>query len=731
MPVTSQRQRQGDNVLIVSENPTLSGDRSIHSLTARNSNIDLAGNRLTIESGGLLSRVDFSTINGQGELTAGTEAGAELLVTGLVRIGANITDNAEGTVGLTVSNADRGHVTLSGVNTYSGPTVVNSGTSGATLEIVSETALPVGGDIFLNGGDLRINHQPNAPLQLGRLELRDGALVRSTSGFTPQLQPTSVLIESGEFALDIVGDTPITKTSPQNASFYTSLASHSGPILIEEGGLLVEALGQAPLDDDHAITIRSEGSLLMVLGPRLSERKIILDGGVLGLQRPRSGSLLGPLHVSAEGGTLRGSSTWSFSINSVVTGQGDLAIEAPFGGGDLTFDADLSDFQGDLLLTGGQIVMKQSNPDYNGHIRVANENLIPLGTDLFGTNQVTILPAGQITVSQSLTANLRLDGGVLRMQLENNLRSPTLSGELSIVDDAYLFIVSGFDGRQNLPLIQSDLHLEEGSHLTITQDPSSFSDFRGRLFREHLHINSDLTVEGTTTLTSFDTTVDLFGTISPASPEAVLNLVGNQTFNVQASVKLSEGNSLSIVQDNEISQVVLDGTDKSLSGNGTLINDVALRNGAAVSPGNSAGELIVDGDVITGDDAIYEWEIGDASGIAGTDWDLWRIEGELAFEATPSSPWVLKISDLPGLHSLDGDSWLIATAEVIQGFDPAALRIDVSGIDSASPLYAVEQFIVFADGNQLLLLAIPEPGASLLILTALVFSVGKRPTGKS
>ncbi len=120
---------------------TLSSNKTINSLITDDSEIDLNGRTLTIESGGMLARsFRISTIRGAGQLTAGTEAGAELLVTGNYRIEANIVDNAQGAVGLTHSLGvldNNAILVLSGVNTYSGPTVVNSGNSTAALELAA------------------------------------------------------------------------------------------------------------------------------------------------------------------------------------------------------------------------------------------------------------------------------------------------------------------------------------------------------------------------------------------------------------------------------------------------------------------------------------------------------------------------------------------------------------------------------------------------------------------
>ena len=706
-----------DNVSLLGQQLALSADKNINALKTINSQIDLNGNILNIESGGLLGgSAQQPTFHGEGQLTAGLADGAELNISGNLWIDADITDNTSGAIGLTFSEPfgnNSAFLKLSGSNSYSGPTIVSSGTSLAILEVASETALPTGGDVFLNGGDLRVNHERNTPLELGHMELRDAALVRSNSDFSPQLQPESVIVDSGDFLLEIVGDAPITKIGPLNASFGNSLLTHSGPIFVEGGNLFVDVLGPAPLDDAHAITIHLGGRLQIGKGPTLPDRKIILDGGVL--EFDRTDSLPGLIDITTVGGTMRNLAARNTpSIDSVVVGQGDLAVEGAFGDGRLDFNADLSGFQGDLLLTGGAISISRNNTGYNGLTQIAAENVTASGIAPFGSGQVTVLPEGQLIVGNPLQADLRLAGGVLSMQFARNLRAPRLTGKLSVADHSYLFIASGFDGNHVRPDILSDMLLEDGSNLTIAQAPGGFSDYQGILFNEHLRISTDLMVQGTATLTSFDTVVDLFGTIAPASQTAVLNLVGNGTFNLSASVQLSGGKSLSIFQDDSPYQFILAGKGKSLSGNGTLVNDVTLLNGAAVSPGNSAGELTVDGDANMGGGAVFEWEIANTPGIAGVDSDLWRINGELLFEATSNNPWVLEIIGLPGFDLLPSPPWLIASADSIDGFDPEAAEIDISGIVGSRPSLTPDQFRLYTQDGDLLLQFVPEPSSLML-----------------
>ena len=96
----------------------------------------------------------------------------------------------------------------------------------------------------------------------------------------------------------------------------------------------------------------------------------------------------------------------------------------------------------------------------------------------------------------------------------------------------------------------------------------------------------------------------------------------------------------------------LSGTGKWSGGLG-----VAVAGGATVAPGASIGVLNDGGgDLIMADGAIYEWEIADATGVAGTGWDLIAgtnitFEGDLTF----------KVLDAGLAGDLDGsESFIVA-----------------------------------------------------------------------
>lgn len=709
-----------DNVFLDNQHVvSLTSDKNINALKVRDTDVDLNGQKLTLESGGLLMTSNnitvFSDVIKNGELTAGTSEGAELLVSGLGRIEANIVDNASGAMGLTYSQ-DSGELVLSGVNSYSGPTVVNSGDGSAALSLASETALPAGSDVVLNGGELRVNFDSTEPLAMGELVVRDAARVFVTNSSDPILEPSSILIESGEILIPMVGNAPIVKTGPLSARIYRSLNNHTGPIDIRDGDLEIEGLAAAPLDEVHAITIHDGAELSVSTGSVFGSRLIRLDGG--SIKHNVRGEIAGPIEVMAGGGTLR-IQRGTNEVTSSITGEGTLNVEGGYGNGLIRFDANLNDFDGDLLFTGGRVFVGKSSPDYLADVTIAAGNVTTSVLRPFGSSDVTVTPDGRLSIGSQLDASIHLAGGIL--SFSTNSPNARLLGTLHVSNNSRMFLLtnSEIDGPEPKPNIFSDVHLADGTNLSILHNPAlastaAFNLSRGRFGQ--LEISRRIVVDGIVTVTSFDASVDLTGTIEPGAAQAILRLEGNDTFDFQASINLIDSRSLTITIDGENAPIALAGRSKSLSGDGTIGADVTLSGGATITPGSSPGVLTIDGVATVGPGAVYEWELDDVAGGAGVAWDLLQVEEPLNFTATPESPWFFDLTELNNSLVFEDNEWLVATADEIIGFDPAAVEIVASNINDTFQRSMGDRFALEARGADLYLtLTVSEPSSVAII----------------
>lgn len=75
--------------------------------------------------------------------------------------------------------------------------------------------------------------------------------------------------------------------------------------------------------------------------------------------------------------------------------------------------------------------------------------------------------------------------------------------------------------------------------------------------------------------------------------------------------------------------------NQRLTGGGTWTggNGIVLAGGATLAPGDSAGTLTGESDLIVEGGAIYEWELADPDGAPGTGWDLLQSDSLIEFQA--------------------------------------------------------------------------------------------------
>ena len=709
-----------DNVALTGNSVSISSDKTINALKSNVERISLGGHTLTIDSGGMFNR-EFSprTTIAAGHLTAGPTAGSELIVSGWYDIEADVVDNAAGPIGVTLSqNGDeRALLTLRGHNTYTGPTIVNATQGRAILEIMTETAFPTGGDLIMNGGQLRIDHQPAQPLQLGHVELRHGADIVSASNDDPEIEPRSLTIESGSVRVAVAGSGAITKVGPLTASFSNhSLERHTGPITIEAGTLEMDVFSFAPVPDGPppVLSIQSGGRLLTTSRIQLADRVIRFDGGVL---ETEGNEISAAIEVVTEG-TIR--TETPTLVTSPVTGSGRLILEGGLGASPLTFAGDLNAFQGDLLLTGDRIRLDGSNAAYTGRIHVAASGVDGTSGG-FGSAEVIVLPAGTVSVGDSMETAVQLAGGTLQVSVpEYPQRENTFAGDLAVSGSSQLVLVGSGDLGRFAAVFTGDVELQDGSSLDVL-DGNPDDAPRGVVFRaDDWSLRGGLHVSGSTTVRSFENRVLILGTITPETSIASLNLEGNDTFALYASILLKDGNQLAIHENGGLRPLELVGGGRSLAGEGTLANDISLQ-GAVLSPGNSAGLLSVGGDLLLGADSIFRWDVSDPQGVPGIDWDLVAVAGVLGLQATTDDPWIFEVHAPAGRRLAGGTSWLVATAGAIEGFDPAALSIEVVGLPGPASITAT-QFVLYTDGGNLRLRYIPEPTTWALLFILAVFA---------
>lgn len=205
-----------------------------------------------------------------------------------------------------------------------------------------------------------------------------------------------------------------------------------------------------------------------------------------------------------------------------------------------------------------------------------------------------------------------------------------------------------------------------------------------------------------------------------------LTLSGTNTYTGATTVA---GGLLTVNGDISSSSITTVGSAGTLGGSGT-VGALIVEDGATISPGNSPGNLTVNGNVTWLAGGNYNWQLVDALETAGTGWDTIAITGVLDLSAlSAENPFNLNLWSLSSNIASDGDalnfdpsgaySWTIATADGgISGFDASLFSIHSeanNGTSGFSNALNEGTFSLAVEGNHLNLVfsAVPEPAAML------------------
>jgi fibronectin-binding autotransporter adhesin len=201
----------GDHVKLSANGTTsLAASTTRASLNLQNSDalasqvLDLAGQSLKLTSGGILSSGAGGSTISHGSLSTTAQ---ELVVTANnnLTISSSIVESSGAT---TLTKAGAGVLTLSGVNTYAGPTTIVEG----TLAVASDASLGVASSLDLAGGTLRAAGDFSSPKSISS----SGAVVGSidTAGFNVTFSGAN------NGALNKIGPGTLTLTNPTTGQNY-------------------------------------------------------------------------------------------------------------------------------------------------------------------------------------------------------------------------------------------------------------------------------------------------------------------------------------------------------------------------------------------------------------------------------------------------------------------------------------------------------------------------------
>lgn len=175
-------------------------------------------------------------------------------------------------------------------------------------------------------------------------------------------------------------------------------------------------------------------------------------------------------------------------------------------------------------------------------------------------------------------------------------------------------------------------------------------------------------------------------------------------------------------------------SDATLAGTGSIGGTVTVNSGGTLAPGNSPGLQSVGGLALT-DGGNYNWQLVNATGVAGSGYDSYAVTGSLDLSGlTGATKFKINLWTLAGtgpdvngnaanFDNTQNYAWtLAATPNTITGFDASEFQINTSALNGTSgfsnALGGGSFAVALGDGGTDLVLtftAVPEPATLSLL----------------
>ena len=605
------------------------------------------------------------------------------------------------------ASTDNVLITTDAVNALTSDTTISSLHADINIPPASTTTVDLGGNrlTVASGGLIR---QSNGGFEItnGELTAGDGVTDGELFIFAGGAAPTQIAADivdnastatavavSGYSRVELLGDNTYSGPTTMNGAPYFNTAQLDDPPATLRlmnpdalptdgdvhinGGRLETGFAAAEALDLGTLTVREGG--------------LVIAGNSYSVWQP---------HIDADTYALE-----SGGIFANVSGSGTMTKSTI---GTVTLEGDYTGYSGSVVVTEGTLNTEQNLGDaaitvnggrFTGSFQGNSANAVTVSNDI-------TLNGGDLGVGTSGTLHVMQDATILTY---NVLYDPGDQLMLNADPAAINLVFSG------------DVILDNG--VTLAARGAGTAQFTGTL-----------TIGDATTIDLENQSVALVDTIASSGISSVVNFDGIRCDDVNANHYVTSiGQSLTLLFDG-VNETLALGAGQSASGNGTLMNALAIANGGAIAPGTSAGSLTVDADVEFADGGRFEFEIGSAFGSAGADWDELLVMERLNLTATALDPIVIDLlafgdmltqsSDLPVIE------WKFASAKTITGFNPEAFLFEASSLVGTE--WSGSLFEVRHTGGSLVLrmlqpieYTIPTP-SSLTMLPVGVFSLVRR-----
>ncbi|QEY61909.1 DUF4347 domain-containing protein [Metapseudomonas lalkuanensis] len=545
----------------------------------------------TVRLAGALTVAESFSITGSGKTVSAVNYGALHLVSGSTTVSGTVTltgaadiSAASGST-LTLSGALDGAFNLN--KTDSGTLVLTNsaneaghtgGTTitGGTLSIANDDHLG-SGQVTLNGGTLGIT---NAATIDNAIALASASAISTSANATLSgtLSGSGTLTKSGAGTLTLSGSN-----------------THSGAVNLTAGGLTLT--GGSALGNNSSVT-QSAGTTLTLssdetIGSLAGSGSVVLNARLTTGGDNTSTTYAGVISGSGFGITKQGSGTLTLTGNNSYTGATNVSaggLTVNRAGGALDDNTSVTVASGaTLTVAAGETIDALSGA-----------GTVALGTSALtiGINGTSSTFSGAITGSGTLTLD---GGGTFTLSGTNSGQGwgmQVLSGgTVSIAGDANL-------GSGTLQLNDGTLSVTSAGTVdnAITLGASAGS----------VSVGSGLAV-------SLSGTISGGGALTKTG-SGTLTLAGGN--NYSGTTTVSAG-TLSVNGSTASATIV--GSGATLAGSGILGGNVTVQNGGTLSPGNSAGTLTVNGNLVMSAGSTLAVEINGTT--AGTQYDQVVVNG--------------------------------------------------------------------------------------------------------
>ncbi|EIM9117896.1 autotransporter-associated beta strand repeat-containing protein [Salmonella enterica subsp. enterica serovar Kentucky] len=424
--------KSGDKMLTLSGANSYSGGTLISDGTLVASNVEALGSGdvtndavLELNTGGTFDNVisgsgkveksgdDALTLSGSNTYTGGTLiSGGTLVASNVEALGTgNVTDNATlalnaggdftnniGGTGRVEKSGDQ-TLTLSGSNTYTGGTLISSGTLVATSVDALGTgnvtnnatlALNTGGDFINNiGGTGRVEKSGDDALTLsgsntytGGTLISGGTLVANdvnALGTGDVTDNAALMLNTGGDFINNIGGTGRVEKSGDDTLTLSGSNTYTGGTLISGGTLVandVNALGTGDVTDNATLALNAVGDFNNAIGGSGKVEKSGDDTLTLSGSNTYTGGTL------INGGTLVASNVEALGTGDVTD---DATLELNTGG---KFDNAISG-SGNVVKSGADTLTLSGSNTYTGGTTINDGTLVATSVDALGTGDVT------------------------------------------------------------------------------------------------------------------------------------------------------------------------------------------------------------------------------------------------------------------------------------------------------------------------------------------------------